>query len=281
MARKSKKSKTEDVPPEEVEETEQDTEQEDAPAETKSRKSKKSKSKKDKKSKKEKKEKKSKKSKKSKKAAEPEPEPVEEAEAETEQVEESAKGGEAKEAEPAVEKTPVELLQESSNALFTDVIASIQARIAADKALLTSVRGLQRQLNKERKEVAKVVKKLEKSQRKRRRSGNKTPGGFAQPTPLSPPLCDFLGVPQGTELPRTEVTKRITSYVKEKSLQNPEMKKQILPDPALKSLLGNGDDDEVTYFNLQRYMKVHFLKKNKETGEIAAYVPHQAVQAAT
>ena len=84
-------------------------------------------------------------------------------------------------------------------------------------------------------------------------------------------MCLFLEVENGTELPRTEVTRRVNRYVKENDLQNPENKKQILADGKLKSLLYLSDDDELTYFNLQRFMKIHFLKKNPETGEVLPF----------
>ena len=66
--------------------------------------------------------------------------------------------------------------------------------------------------------------------------------------------------PSGSEVARTEVTQFIISYIKTNDLQWKENRKIIKPDKALKSLLGNGND-EVTYFNLQRYMNKHFLKK--------------------
>ena len=66
--------------------------------------------------------------------------------------------------------------------------------------------------------------------------------------------------PNGSEVARTEVTQFIISYIKTNDLQWQENRKIIKPDKALKSLLGNGND-EVTYFNLQRYMNKHFLKK--------------------
>ena len=122
------------------------------------------------------------------------------------------------------------------------------------------MRELNRQVIRERKEVEKVVKKMNKGQRKKRKGGNKSPGGFTKPAPLSVTMCTFLNVSEGTELARTEVTRRVNAYVKDHNLQNPSNKKQIIPDANLKSLLNLQDTDELTYFNLQRYMKGHFLK---------------------
>ena len=168
--------------------------------------------------------------------------------------------------------------RDKTNELLKSLIATVQDRIASDKALLFSLRELNRQVSRERKEVGKVVKKLSKGQRKKRRGGNKSPGGFTKPAPLSAPMCAFLEVSEGTELPRTEVTRRVNTYVKTNDLQNPENKKQILADGKLRSLLYLKEDDELTYFNLQRYMKIHFLKKNSETGEVIAFNPPVTAQ---
>ena len=74
-----------------------------------------------------------------------------------------------------------------------------------------------------------------------------------------------MGKPQGTELARTEVTKYITGYVKDHNLQDPEFKRRILPDAKLRKLLGVKKSEELTYFNLQKYMKHHFPKPVEST----------------
>jgi len=265
MARKSKKQEVED-PVQEHEEVEQTSEAEEAP----SKKSKRSKSKKEKKSKsKSKKDKSS--SKKSKKSKKSKTDATEAAPAESETTSE-APATETK-ATPADDVSELETLQGETNAMFKEAVESITERRDVVKEILAVVRNLQRQVNRERKETAKVLKKLAKTQRKKRRGGNKAPGGFTKPTPLSEPMCQFLEVESGTELPRTEVTRRVNQYVKDHSLQNPENKKIILPDAKLKGLLYLSDDDELTYFNLQSFMKIHFLKRDAKTGEIAAFAP--------
>lgn len=137
---------------------------------------------------------------------------------------------------------------------FKSIIDTLVERINADRKLLSQVRDLQKEVNKER-------KALLKSSRKKTKDPNKVhkPSGFAKPTQITPELCKFLGVDEGTLMARTDVTKAITKYIKDNNLQNPEFKKQILPDKKLKKLL-NSKDEEVTYFNLQRFMKVHYIK---------------------
>ena len=64
--------------------------------------------------------------------------------------------------------------------------------------------------------------------------------------------------PKGTEMARTDVTREINSYIREHKLQDPSNRRRILPDSKLKKLLNLKAEDELTYFNLQRYMSPHF-----------------------
>ena len=51
-----------------------------------------------------------------------------------------------------------------------------------------------------------------------------------------------------------------TSYIKEKKLQDEKNGRKIKPDKALKSLLNVKKNEDLTYFNLQKYMNKHFVK---------------------
>jgi len=130
---------------------------------------------------------------------------------------------------------------------------TFQATLHADvKILRREVTRQMREANKKRRRKAPATDDASKPPR--------APSGFAKPTLISDELCTFLGKPSGTEMARTEVTKSITAYIKEHSLQHADNKRRIMPDTALKSLLNVDDTTELTYFNLQKYMKVHFPK---------------------
>lgn len=88
----------------------------------------------------------------------------------------------------------------------------------------------------------------------------KAPSGIVKPTNISDEMCAFMGKPPGTQLARTEVTKYITGYIKQHNLQDSVSKRNINPDAKLKSLLDIPEGEILTYFNLQKYMKVHFPK---------------------
>lgn len=121
---------------------------------------------------------------------------------------------------------------------------------------------LQQQLRNLEKSVKKEVKCLKKAAVKNKNKGNRKPSGFANPTKVSKELCEFMNKKEGSEIARTEVTKAIISYIKNNNLQNKTNKKIISPDEKLKFLLGIKEEEELTYFNLQKYMNKHFNSSN-------------------
>lgn len=78
-----------------------------------------------------------------------------------------------------------------------------------------------------------------------------------EPTIISDELAQFLGKPSGTVMPRYDVGKEINAYIRANGLGDG---RKINPDEKLKNLLRLSEGDELTYFNLQRYMKHHFHK---------------------
>jgi hypothetical protein len=84
--------------------------------------------------------------------------------------------------------------------------------------------------------------------------------GFVKPTLISNELAEFLGKSIGTEMPRTEVSKEINAYIEAHGLQDRHNGRIINPDERLRKLLRLNNGDELTYFNLQKYMKHHFTK---------------------
>jgi len=80
---------------------------------------------------------------------------------------------------------------------------------------------------------------------------------FLTPTKISNELADFLGKERGTEMARPEVTREIQKYIKLNNLQDNKHKRLINPDAKLSTLLKLNDTDELTYFNLQRYITPH------------------------
>ena len=130
-----------------------------------------------------------------------------------------------------------------------------------------SITALQSQIRILEKQVRKEMKSLRKEASRNKAKGNRKPSGFAKPSVVTPELCKFMGKDVGTEIARTEVTQYLIQYIKDNELQFADNKKIIVPDDTLKSLLGVKEGDEVTYFNLQRLMNQHFVKKSKSEKE--------------
>jgi len=138
---------------------------------------------------------------------------------------------------------------------FQECLEKLAAQKSAISATIAEVKKLRKQVSKKIEKYEKILKKKKKK---------RSPSGFAKPSKISKELCSFLGKNPGTEMARTEVTKMITTYIKEKQLQNPENKRVIMPDKKLGKLLMIKKNDKLTYFNLQKYMKIHFPKPAKK-----------------
>uniref|UniRef100_A0A6C0CLN5 DM2 domain-containing protein n=1 Tax=viral metagenome TaxID=1070528 RepID=A0A6C0CLN5_9ZZZZ len=135
---------------------------------------------------------------------------------------------------------------------LAELMRNVQSRAALDNAIKVSVKSIE-------KKVAKLTKMMEKSTKKRKTSQNKM-SGFEKPTAISDELAKFVGEQPGAMLARTAVSKKIHEYVKTNNLQNPANRRIIHPDAKLKKLLNTTGKDELSYFNLQKYLKVHFKK---------------------
>jgi upstream activation factor subunit UAF30 len=118
------------------------------------------------------------------------------------------------------------------------------------------------------KKTTRELKAAEKANAKRKRkAGNRSPSGFVKPTLISNELASFLGKDQGTEMARTEVTREINAYIRKQGLQDKDNGRKINADRKLQTLLKLKPNEELTYFNLQRYMSPHFAKANKAVAE--------------
>jgi chromatin remodeling complex protein RSC6 len=98
---------------------------------------------------------------------------------------------------------------------------------------------------------------------KRNGNPNRSPSGFVKPTRISDELATFLGKESGTEMARTAVTRDINAYIRANNLQDSDNGRKINPDSKLLALLKLQKGEELTYFNLQRYMSPHFYKTPK------------------
>ena len=141
---------------------------------------------------------------------------------------------------------------------FTHILGQLKTLQTTLKELTIYTTKLEKRVAKEQK----VLQKKAQGKGKRKNAGNKSPSGFSKPGPISDELRTFLGVGKDELVARTEVTKKINTYCREKGLQDKNDKRKLLPDKTLTKLLRIGKGDELTFFNLQKYMKVHFPNKD-------------------
>jgi upstream activation factor subunit UAF30 len=128
----------------------------------------------------------------------------------------------------------------------------------------SQITGIQQNIKQLEKSVKKHMKGLKKEVVKTKNKGNRQPSGFAKPSKVTKELCEFMNKAEGSEIARTEVTRALVSYIKENKLENTTNSKIISPDDKLKILLGLDDSQELTYFNIQKYMNKHFVKNSIE-----------------
>jgi upstream activation factor subunit UAF30 len=140
----------------------------------------------------------------------------------------------------------------------TEFLSKLNQLASQIGSLKTEYRALEKKWSRE-------LKSVQKSQSKRKRkTGNRAPSGFVKPTKISDELAKFLEKPTGTEMARTDVTREINKYIRFHNLQDKENGRKINPDVKLQTLLKLKKTDDLTYFNLQRYMSPHFSKAVKE-----------------
>ena len=154
-------------------------------------------------------------------------------------------------AAPVVAATDVSLVSSK----LTEFGAKLQQLGSVFNTIRNDFKTLEKSVNKE----VKIAQKA--SSKKRRNNGNRKPSGFVKPTLISNELAEFLGKTIGTEMARTEVSKEINSYITAHGLQDKNNGRKINADEKLSKLLRLSKEDELTYFNLQRYMKHHFIKQ--------------------
>jgi upstream activation factor subunit UAF30 len=163
---------------------------------------------------------------------------------------------------PVVEETvaAVTVATDVDNSIIeqsTEFFAKLQQIGAMIATLKNEYKSLERKWTRELKTAQKQTNKRKK------RAGSRAPSGFVKPTRISDELASFLGKDKGSEMARTDVTREINTYIRAHKLQDKDNGRKINPDSKLASLLKLKKTDELTYFNLQKYMSPHFAKSVK------------------
>ena len=160
---------------------------------------------------------------------------------------------------PAVAETPAADTTVDTNAK----LAEFGSKINQVSTLLAAMKADYKSLEKS---IAKDLKNASKSKKSKKSAvpnPNRQLSGFVKPSVVSDDLLAFVGKEKGTMMSRVEVSKEITAYIEKNGLKDKENGRQINPDAKLTKLLQIGAGEVLTYFNLQRYLKIHFVKAVK------------------
>ena len=171
--------------------------------------------------------------------------------------------------EPVQVNDSVEKEASSVNAVFESVIAQSENILDTHKQMNSLMKKTFKTYQRERRDYEKNLARERRRLKKDPNRKKREPSGFAVPTDISNTLCDFLGVTHGTQLSRTEVTRKVTAYIRNKNLQVPENRRSFVPDSKLESILGPLQDVDkekgFTYFNLQRYITPHITSASSSS----------------
>ena len=125
------------------------------------------------------------------------------------------------------------------------------------------------------KSILKLLRKIRAHQedptgeKAKERSSN---NGFNRAQEVTPKLREFLSLPEGESISRSDVTKRITAYIAENGLKHPDNGRMIILDNKLIDLLQPPEGVQVTFLNIQKYLSPHYIKVEKvpKKKEVAA-----------
>ncbi len=156
-----------------------------------------------------------------------------------------------------VESPPVQ--EQNSSNLENTVGTQLSGLLDTVSVLMAQLKTVQGDIKTLQKNYTKLLKEHDKTRNKSKRQ-NRKPSGFAKPSALTAEMTGFLGLDKDIEMPRNEVTKLINKYIVDNDLRDQSDKRKILPDKKLGKLLGWDGKEQVSYFNLQKYIKQHFVK---------------------
>ncbi len=126
------------------------------------------------------------------------------------------------------------------------------------KNLQNEMKDIQKKMNILKKDYSKLINIKNKLEKKKQKQTNILQSGFIKPRALSPEICDFLKIDRSSLKGRNEVTSLINNYIVENNLRDSNDRRIILPNEELKNLLKIDDTVSLSYFNIQKYLKIHF-----------------------
>lgn len=154
----------------------------------------------------------------------------------------------------------VEAVAESSDASpsLADEMKALQDQLTAIRDSASAALATLKRVGKR---AAAEIKDARKKKRRARAEGAEgetaKPNNFTTPLPISDELSVFLGGGKNNQMSIAQVKSAIHKYVNEKNLR---VKHDITPDAPLRKLLAIDAESKLTIFNIQTYLRRHFLK---------------------
>ena len=160
------------------------------------------------------------------------------------------------------------------SSLFDALVVNGEEMLSSQRVMLQLVKKTSKAYSRDCRDFDKNLARTRRQQKKDPNRKKREPSGFAVATDISDKLCDFLGIGRGTQLSRTDVTRKVTAYIRDKNLQIAENRRSFVPDNGLQDILGplqDVDKDKgFTYFNLQRYITPHITSSASASASASA-----------
>lgn len=175
-----------------------------------------------------------------------------------------------------VQETPepvVENVESSSTSeAYESTFKEIESFLKDFKGAVSRMKTLKREIVS----MEKSLRKHEERKERRKRAsldenGNKRKNGFTLENNLiSDELADFIDYEHGKPISRSEVTRRLTSYVKKHELQDPDDRRYVNLDTEagkkLRTLLSDivdndGNPTRLTIITINKYVNKHYVGK--------------------
>lgn len=165
-----------------------------------------------------------------------------------------------------------EVTAESVDETFGELLTLIESEITRQRDLKEKnsrapgggIKFLRTTL-KRTKQLQADVRRIARKKRVARVGNNNS--GFMKEARLSDAMAEFLGVSHGSSMSRVECTKKLHAYILENNLQNPENRREILPNKELTKLLKynkksveEGGHGPLFYYVMQKLIQQHFVK---------------------
>ena len=152
---------------------------------------------------------------------------------------------------------------------FADEVASLQKELKAVRDAASAALDVLKRVVKRAAQDVKEARKNKRRARAEPAEGEvRKPSNFEKPVPITDELSVFLGGGKNNQMSRKDVNSAIHKYIKDKGLGKGQV---VTPDAALRKLLGVAESDNLTIFNIQTYMKRHYIKPT-----VAATTPAKA-----